>query len=160
MVPSSERLLFDLANIDMAAVLADATDIERINPQKGDMRQLDRVIWVNDEKTMALGAKFVRDDEFWVPGHIPGRPLFPGVLQIEAAAQLAHFIHCSRWPDAPFLGFTRVKRWSFRGQIIPHDTLMILCKEGKSNKRRFVSELQGFVGEKLVFDGSITGMQI
>lgn len=157
---SNDRLLFDLAGIDLTGVIADATEIERVNPHKGDMRQLDRVVWWNGERTMAIGNKFVRDDEFWVPGHIPGRPLYPGVLQIEAAAQLCCFVHGSRFPDAPFLGFTRVKHFTFRGQVIPGDTLLLLSKEVKGNSRRFVSDLQGYVGQKLVFEGSITGMQI
>lgn len=160
MVPSDERLLFDLSEIDLETTIADEVELERTNPQKGAMRQLDRVIWWDESKTMGVGLKFVRDDEFWVPGHIPGRPLLPGVLQIEAAAQLCCFVHRNRWPDAPFLGFTRIKNWSFRAPIIPGNTLMILSKEVKSNQRRFICDLQGFVGEKLVFDGCITGMTI
>ena len=156
----SERLLFDISDIDMTAVIADVAQIEKVNPQQGDMRQLDYLIWWNEALTAAIGVKDIRDDEFWVPGHIPGRPLFPGVMQIEAAAQLSSFVRRSRCKDDGFLGFTRVKNWSFRGQIVPGDRLVIMTKEVKSNSRRFVCDLQGWVDQKMVFDGSITGMQI
>ena len=154
------RLLIDITDIDMSRVMADTAEVERVNPQQGDMRQLDYVIWWNEERTQAIGVKEIRDDEFWVPGHIPGRPLYPGVLQIEAAAQLSSFLHRIRWQDDAFLGFTRVKNWSFRGQIVPGDTLVTVTSEVKSNRRRFVSELQGFVNQKMVFDGTINGMKL
>ena len=160
LLPQNDRLLFDINEIDMTQVIARSNQIEEINPQQGDMRQLDYVIWWNEELTAAIGVKEIRDDEFWVPGHIPGRPLYPGVMQIEAAAQLSSFVRRSRCKQEGFLGFTRVKNWSFRGQIVPGDTLVIMTKEVKSNSRRFVCDLQGWVDQKLVFDGSITGMQI
>ncbi|MCH6550662.1 MAG: beta-hydroxyacyl-ACP dehydratase, partial [Planctomycetes bacterium] len=48
------------------------------------MRQLDYVIWRTQDASQGLGVKHVGDDEFWVPGHIPGRPLMPGVIMLEA----------------------------------------------------------------------------
>ena len=154
-----DQLLFDISDVDLDQVVATSEDLEKINPQQGDMRQLDYVIYLDDNFTEGIGVKDIRDDEFWVPGHIPGRPLYPGVLQIEAAAQLSSFVHRSHWPEDSFLGFTRVKSWSFRGQIVPGDKLVILTKEVKGNQRRFVTNLQGYVDQKLVFDGSITGMK-
>lgn len=155
---TSERLLFDLSGLDLDATVADVAEIETVNPHRGDMRHLDRVVWWNEKKTRALGMKFVREDEFWVPGHIPGRPLFPGVLQIEAGAQLSSFVHQTRYPNAGFIGFTRVTDCSFRGQVAPGDTLIMLTREFKSNSRRFVTDLQGLVNNKIVFEARITGM--
>ena len=45
----------------------------------------------SNEKSQILGYKDVTDNEFWIRGHIPGRPLMPGVIMIEAAAQLCSF---------------------------------------------------------------------
>ena len=155
---SSDRVLFDLTEINLDDVAADVDAIEAVNPHKGDMRHLDRVVWWNEDRTRAVGLKFVRDDEFWVPGHIPGRPIFPGVLQVESAAQLSSFVHRTRYPDQSFLGFTRLTDCSFRGQVVPGDKFVILTKEFKANKRRFVSDVQGLVRDKIVFEARITGM--
>ena len=122
------------------------------------MRQLDRVVWWEEGRTAAIGIKEIRDDEFWVTGHIPGRPLYPGVLQIEAGAQLSSFILAERFKDAPFVGFTRVTDCSFRGQVIPGDTLVLCTKEVKVNRRRFITDTQGIVSGKIVFEAQITGM--
>ena len=154
------QTLFDISGVDKSAVVGDGAQVARINPQRGDMRHLDHVIWFNDDMTEVLGVKFIRHDEFWVPGHIPGRPLFPGVLQIEAAAQVSSFLQRSKFPDLPFIGFTRCDETSFRGQVVPGDTLYLLAKEITATKRRFISLTQGIVNDKIVFESKITGMTI
>ena len=74
----------DLNKIDLSQVAVSTERIAQVNPHRGDMRQLDHIIWVNEDATLGLGVKYVRDDEFWVSGHVPGRPILPGVLIIYA----------------------------------------------------------------------------
>ncbi|MDZ4829315.1 MAG: beta-hydroxyacyl-ACP dehydratase [Phycisphaerae bacterium] len=152
--------LFDISGIEKSAVFADGAGVGRVNPQAGHMRHLDHIIWCNSELTEVLGVKFVRHDEFWVPGHIPGRPLFPGVLQIEAGAQVSSFLQRTKYPDLPFIGFTRCDETAFRGQVVPGDTLYLLAKEITSNRRRFSCFAQGIVNDKIVFEAKISGMAI
>ncbi|MBB48056.1 MAG: beta-hydroxyacyl-ACP dehydratase [Phycisphaerae bacterium] len=154
---ASDRFIVDLSGIDFEQVMGDVEAIESINPHRGDMRHLDKVIWCDEERTKGVGVKYIRDDEFWVAGHIPGRPIFPGVLQIEAGAQLSSFVLRHRFPEG-FLGFTRVRDCSFRGQVVPGDTLMLLTRELKANRRRFITDIQGIVEGKLVFEAQISGM--
>jgi len=59
-----------------------------------------------------------------------------------------------------FLGFTRCNDVVFRGQVFPGDRLLLLSQEIEFNRRRFISKAQGVVGDKLVFEGTITGMVI
>ena len=157
--------LFDISGIDRHAVRISSDDVARINPHRGDMRHLDHVIWMSETGDCALGVKHVRHDEFWVPGHIPGRPLFPGVLMIEAAAQLSSVQYKSRSTDQKanderFLGFARCDDVSFRGQVVPGDTLYLLSKEIDFRARRFISTCQGMVHDKICFEVTITGMVI
>ncbi len=156
-MPSS--LLFELDGIDLNAVACPPDRLGEINPQAGHMRQLDYVIWQNDEITSVLGVKHVKPDEFWVPGHIPGRPLFPGVLMIEAGAQLSSYVYRAKNPGSGFIGFTRCDDVVFRGQVVPGDVLLVLAKEVEIRPRRFICKSQGVVSGRLVFEATITGMQ-
>jgi 3-hydroxyacyl-[acyl-carrier-protein] dehydratase len=152
------QLLFDISGIDLSRVAITREQVGAINPQCGDMRQLDHVIWTNENYSAALGVKFVREEEFWVPGHIPGRPLLPGVLMIEAAAQLSSVLYKGQVEEPRFIGFTRVDSVVFRGQVKPGDTLHLLAKEVSFRPRRFVCATQGLVNGVLVYEGQITGM--
>ena len=152
--------LFDVSTIDLTKVAVAPEVVAKINPQSGPMRQLDHVIWLSDGATSGLGVKTVRDDEFWVTGHIPGRPLMPGVLMIEAAAQLSSVLHryAHSIGDSEFLGFTRCEDVVFRGQVVPGDTLYLLATQLSFRRRKFVSAAQAMVEGKLVFEATITGM--
>lgn len=160
-------LIFDISGLDLGQVAVSADRVGELNPQSGPMRQLGHVIWVADDICSGVGVKHVRADEFWVSGHIPGRPLLPGVLMIEAAAQLCSVLQHLRNPDEHrFLGFTRCDDVSFRSQVLPGDVLYLLAEEVKPGRRvkpgrqRFVCRTQGLVDGRLVFEATITGMQL
>ena len=154
--------LFDYSNVDFDRPMADIEAVKKINPHRGEMIQINGVAHWTDDFAQGVGWRDVRDDEFWVPGHIPGRPLLPGVLMIESAAQLSSFIHIKGAPPEAtgFLGFTRCDECAFRGQVVPGDRLVLLAQSVTRNRRRFISKCQGFVNENLVFEVTVTGMQV
>lgn len=154
------ELLLPIDKIDLSATVCDKKEVDKYLPQTGHMRMIDRVIWIAPDGTAAVGERLIRDDEFWVEGHIPGRPIFPGVLMIEAAAQMCSLLHTRLGRANGFLGFTRCNDVVFRGQVFPGDRLLLLSQEIEFNRRRFISKAQGVVGDKLVFEGTITGMVI
>ncbi len=156
----ASTLIFDIDGIDFSTTACDKAGIDKYLPQSGHMRMLDRVIWFSENGTKCLGERKIRHDEFWVEGHIPGRPLFPGVLMIEAAAQLCSVAHTRLGRTKGFLGFTRCDNVVFRGTVVPGDSFIILTSEIEFNRRRFISQAQGLVNGKLVFEASITGMAI
>ncbi|MGI9013848.1 MAG: 3-hydroxyacyl-ACP dehydratase FabZ family protein [Phycisphaerales bacterium] len=156
----SASALFDISTIDCCAVAVAADEVGRLNPQSGDMRMLDHVIWHSPDFKQLLGVRQARENEFWVPGHIPGRPLLPGVLMIEASAQLASIAFRLRTNEARFLAFTRVDDLTFRAQVVPGDTLYLLCQEIRFQPRRFQSRVQGLVDDHVAFEGTITGMVV
>lgn len=152
--------LLDLSTIDLSETAVSAETVGNINPQCGPMRQLDRVIWLNEATTLSVGIKQVTDDEFWVPYHTPQRALMPGVLMIEAAAQLFSIMfHLKSQPDR-FLGFTRCTDTAFRGQVVPGDDLILVGSEVSFHPRRYTGNAQGFVDGNLVFESTITGMTL
>lgn len=154
------ELLFPIDQIDLETTLCNKEEVDKYLPQAGHMRMLDRVIWISPDGTSAFGERRIRDDEFWVAGHIPGRPIFPGVLMIEAAAQLCSLAHTRLGRTTGFLGFTRCDKVVFRGQVVPGDRMLLLSKQLEFNRRRFISASQALVNGKLVFEATITGMTI
>jgi 3-hydroxyacyl-[acyl-carrier-protein] dehydratase len=154
--------LFDISNLDLAHPQFDSAAIEAVNPHRHAMRLLDAIVWECPDHEQAAAYKDVGHDEFWVPGHIPGRPLFPGVLMIEAAAQLASFVMLRRLMaegnPQPFMGFVGLDGVKFRGQVVPGDRYIVLGQFVEFRKRRCICNTQGWVRDTLVFEGRITGM--
>lgn len=104
--------------------MIDATGIESVIPHRGDMRMVDEIRELTE--THAVGIKHVRDDEFWCAGHFPGKPIMPGVLQIEALAQTGCFLALKHlhMDNGKTLGyFTTMERIKFSHMVKPGDTL-------------------------------------
>jgi 3-hydroxyacyl-[acyl-carrier-protein] dehydratase len=154
-VPS---LIFDLDGIDMTKVQYDTAAVEKINPHRGEMRLLDGIIYMSENYDRAVAYKDVGHNEFWIPGHIPGRPIFPGVLMIEAGAQLASFVTLSRLKNEPFMGFVGCDEIRFRSSVFPGDRLIIMGLQIEERRRRITCNVQGLVGDRVIFDGRIIGM--
>lgn len=158
--PSGEAkgLLFSIDGVDLGATVYDAAGVEKFLPHRGDMRLIDRIVWHNEGYTQAIAARSIKADEFWVPGHFPGKPMFPGVLQIEAGAQLACFMFLVRHADPYLVAFLRIENAAFRSMVQPGDELIVLGHEAKFGRRRFTANVQGMVGDRIAFEATVSGM--
>jgi 3-hydroxyacyl-[acyl-carrier-protein] dehydratase len=150
--------ILDLESVDLSGCVSDRADIAKYNPHRGVFALLDRVIWHSDDLHKAVAIMHVREDQFWVPGHIPGNPLLPGVLMVEASAQLASYLYYKRFEQDVFAGFTRIEDTIFRSRVVPGQDLYILASIQKAHIKRFVSDVQGVVDGEIVFQSRITGM--
>ncbi len=159
---SVKDLLIDPALLDFDQVVADVEEIRRYNPQRFEMEQLTAVIYEDLEEYACAGYKDIGRDEFWVRGHMPDMPLMPGVIVLEAAAQLCSFF--SQKHDllgAAMIGFGGLENVRFRAPIIPGDRLLLICKMTKVRPgRMIVCRFQAVVGETLVVDGMLKGIPI
>lgn len=153
-------LLVDLSKLDLERVEIPIEEIRKVNPHRYEMEQLSGVIHLDAAAGQIVAFKEVRPDEFWVRGHIPGRPLLPGVLMVEAAAQMCSFYYKRVQEDPRFLGFGGVDGVKFRGQVVPGDRLLLLGQAVEIRNRRAVFDTQGVVGDRMVFEARITGMPI
>lgn len=156
--PARHGLLFDLSAIDLSARLRSKAEIESFLPHRGQMSLLDAVIWEHTEHLRAVAIKHVRHDEFWVPGHFPGHPTFPGVMMIEAGAQLACYEFMARKCGPTLVAFLRIEDAAFRAAVHPGEDLYLLCHEVKVGRRQFTSDIQGVVRGQLAFEARISGM--
>jgi 3-hydroxyacyl-[acyl-carrier-protein] dehydratase len=153
------KYLFDIAGIDMEQVLSDQEEVRRCNPQRGAMEMLNGIVWAKPEEGKIIGFKDVRPDEFWVEGHIPGRPLFPGVLMIETGAQLASFYTRKYVGWKGFIGFGGVDDCKFRQPVLPGARMYILGLKLWERHHRIHCDVQGIVNGNVVFEAGITGTE-
>ncbi|HSI34512.1 MAG: 3-hydroxyacyl-ACP dehydratase FabZ family protein [Phycisphaerae bacterium] len=151
------QILFDISAIDLNQTAFDEAAILDANPQRGEMKHLDRIVWADAERGEIIGVKEVKEDEFWVPGHIPGRPLLPGVVMIEAGAQLSSFYAKKVLGWTGFLGFGGCDEVRFRAQVPPGKRMYILGKKLWVRRTIFASAVQGIVDGNICFDAKITG---
>jgi 3-hydroxyacyl-[acyl-carrier-protein] dehydratase len=150
----------DLNTIDLSQCLADKDQIYQRLPHRYEFMQLDKIIWFDKEQGLAVAQRDIREDEFWVKGHIPGRPIFPGVLMVESAAHVASYISYEYYPESRFVGFGGIDAVKFRGEVTPPSTVYIIMKKVDARKRRIICDTQAIVEGKLVFEGQITGMPL
>lgn len=150
--------LFDLARLNGLEPQLTREQVYAVNPHRYEFQLLDGMYFCDLDKGEAAGWRDVRDDEFWVRGHIPGRPIFPGVLMIETAAQLVSYAANSAMPGKGFLGFGGVDDVKFRGSVVPGERVVMLGRLLKLQSRRCVGATQAFVGGRMVYEGTITGM--
>jgi 3-hydroxyacyl-[acyl-carrier-protein] dehydratase len=153
-------LLFDLSKIDLNKIVIDKKTIEEVNPQRFEMQQLDGIIWYDKEKFLILGYKDVTEKEFWTKGHIPGRPIMPAVIMIEAAAQLSS-VFVKKVYDLPgFIGFASIDEAKFRRPIEPGHRLYLLGHITVFKRRMYTCVVQGIVDGTMVFDTVVSGLNV
>jgi len=155
-------LLFNLSDMDLTTPpVFDKEAICRVNPQQFEMQHLDGILWYDKAKACILGYKDVTSEEFWIRGHIPDRPLMPGVIQIEAAAQLLSFFVKQVYAETGFFGFGGIDCAKFRAVVEPGCRLYLLGHITMARPgRKYVCDVQGIVGETLVFSATISGMRV
>jgi len=152
-------LLFDLSQIDLTKEpVFDKEAICKVNPQRFEMQQLDGILWYDRKKLLILGYKDVTEEEFWVRGHIPDRPLMPGVIMVEAAAQLSSFFVKEVYGMEGFIGFAGIDEAKFRSIIEPGKRLYLLAHLTKFKRRKYTCSVQGVVDGTMVFETVVSGL--
>ena len=154
-------LLFDLSKIDLTAQpVFDKKAICKVNPQSFEMQQLDAIVWYDKEKFLVLGYKDVTENEFWIRGHIPDRPLMPGVIMVESAAQLLSFFVRQVYQVDAFIGFASIDSAKFRSPVTPGQRLYLLGHLTKLGTRKYTASIQGIVEGTRVFETTVSGMKV
>jgi len=135
----------------------DINEISNILPHRYPFLLIDKIFHL-DEKTVA-GVKNVTINEHFFQGHFPDNPVMPGVLQIEAMAQIGGILVLNTVddPENYWTYFLGVENFRFRKMVIPGDTLVMKC-ELTAPIKRGIAKMYGraYVGNNLVCEGSMT----
>ena len=105
----------------------DIQDLLRIAPHRYPFLMVDRVLESDQKHVLAI--KNVTYNEPCFTGHFPERPVFPGVLMVEAMAQVGGLVVLNRPENAGKLAFfTAIDGVKFRRQVTPGDQMKIRCE--------------------------------
>lgn len=135
----------------------DIEAIKKILPHRYPFLLVDRVVELEQQK-YAVGYKNITMNDNFFTGHFPERAIMPGVLQIEALAQLGGIVMMD--PEAPAKNFFfgGIEGCKFRRPVVPGDTLMMRVELTKFNKRFGVAKMdaKGYVGNSLAVEATLT----
>ena len=150
LIEREDRLSEKIAEYDQKAIM-DADQIMQILPHRHPFLFIDKILKITDNSI--VGLKYVSPDESYFKGHFPGRPVMPGVLQIEAMAQVGGVLVLNTFPDPEnyLTFFGRIENAKFKRPVEPGDTL-IFELELLSPIRRGISHMRA----RAFVDGELT----
>lgn len=132
----------------------DSEAIKKILPHRYPFLMIDRIIELG-ERT-AIGIKNLSDNDYFFAGHFPGNPVMPGVLTLEAMAQVGGVLMLSRRGNfgkiAYFMAINNVK---FRRMVKPGDQLRIEIEVTKFKTKTGQIHACAFVEDKLVAEADL-----
>ncbi len=135
----------------------DVEDIRRMLPHRYPFLLVDKIVEMTDNSI--VGVKNITYNEALFQGHFPENSIFPGVLQVEALAQVGGVFVLSKVPDPENWGtlFLKIDNTKFKSKVVPGDQL-ILKMQLLSPVRRGICHMYGsaFVGSRLVSEGELT----
>jgi UDP-3-O-[3-hydroxymyristoyl] N-acetylglucosamine deacetylase / 3-hydroxyacyl-[acyl-carrier-protein] dehydratase len=137
------------------AGVLDINEIMRILPHRFPFLMVDRIIEVQED-TRAVGVKAVTINEPYFVGHFPGHPVMPGVLQVEAMAQVASIVMMRKPENVGKIGyFMSADGVKFRKPVFPGDTLFIHCEMISAKKRLGKAACKCLVNGEVVSEGEL-----
>ena len=155
--------LVDFSLMDLNQVEDGIEGVRKFNQQRFEMEMLSGIIQYDAPGAWVVAFRDASMQDFWVRGHVPGRPIMPGVLICECAAQAcSYFYGRGATPETQgrFMGFAGLDAVRFRGQVVPGDRLVMVAKVRGKISRISSFDCQGFVKGRMVFEGTINGIII
>ena len=155
----------DLAAIDFSKPIAGIEEIRAVNLHRHEFEMLTAIVHLDPANHVIVGYKDLTAGDFWVRGHMPGYPLFPGVLMCEAAAQLCAYYYVSQKIGDPgtLLGLSSIDEARFLRPARPGERLVMVGIGVRIHRRmtKFrVTGTAGTINGEKVFETVVGGVPI
>src|SRR4051794_6811263 len=134
----------------------DIDQVMQILPHRFPFLMVDRIISFETE-TKCVGVKSVTINEPFFQGHFPGHPVMPGVMQVEAMAQVASILLFKLAKTTSRIGyFMSADEVKFRKPVLPGDTMFIHAEITKSRGERLAkAKCHCVVNDAIVSEGEL-----
>lgn len=132
-------------------------EIKGILPHRYPFLMVDRILSVELGKRI-VGLKNVTVNEPFFPGHFPQHPIMPGVLIVEALAQVGGILALLSTPEHlgnPAIYLMTLDKVRFRKPVVPGDQLILELEVLKGGKKYFKMRGKAFVDQKLVTEAEL-----
>jgi UDP-3-O-[3-hydroxymyristoyl] N-acetylglucosamine deacetylase/3-hydroxyacyl-[acyl-carrier-protein] dehydratase len=132
------------------------TEVMKMLPHRYPFLMVDKIIYRDD--TSVVGIKNITVNEEFFQGHFPEEPVMPGVLQVEAMAQVGGVLVLGtvEEPERWSTYFLKIDKVKFKRKVVPGDTLIIKL-EMTDEVRRGIVSMYGrvYVGNNLAAEGEL-----
>lgn len=129
-------------------------EIKRLLPHRDPFLFVDRMLSIEGDQ--GVGVKDITEDLPFFKGHFPGHPVMPGVLIVEALAQVGGIIWYKKQGIAGAITYLAgVDGVRFREPVRPGDQLLLEVKLVKQKSRLIIAEGVAKVGEKVVCEATL-----
>lgn len=153
--------IIEPAELDCDNILYDRDSIYELLPQRHEFSQLDAIVHIDKDANKFAAIRDIKPDEWWCRGHMPQQAIFPGVLMVEAAAQLSAFTQKIVYADHQgVMGFGGISDAKFRDSVYPPSRILLIAEVIDKRMRRYTCAVQAFVEGRMAFEGEIKGIAL
>jgi UDP-3-O-[3-hydroxymyristoyl] N-acetylglucosamine deacetylase/3-hydroxyacyl-[acyl-carrier-protein] dehydratase len=151
-----KKLVKQYQHVKKEGIVFDINAIQKILPHRYPFLLVDKIIHLELNKKV-IGVKSVTINEPFFQGHFPGQPIMPGVLIVEAMAQVGGIMLLNSLENGEdkLVYFMQLKNVKFRKPVVPGDQLIMEADMVQQKGRVVVMKTKAFVDNKLVCEAEM-----
>ena len=154
--------MVDLSSLNLTDHAVPEEQLRTALPHEHEFRMIDDICYLDPEGKLIVGYKVWDENPWWARGHIPGRPLMPGVLMIEGCAQAAGVLvkGSGMWPEEAFCALAGVTQARCRRMITAPSKVFFVATLGKQTTKIARFPVQCIIDGEVALDGECLGVPV